>query len=211
MHVGKRKLMIKQGVTNNSQSNNNDNINIEMNEREGASNNRSNLNHIGIYINGLPIELQNEIIMQNRLKTSTKSLILITEVQKNDSDRELTEKPKKKPEKPQNSQNKCVICNKKRAKFKTNCGCFLCTNHKKKILSKKCKDKKLCPKCEVEITFADNEANCCQICLEPKKDLQNFHENCVLLVCSDCKKKCLSQNNKCPNCRSEVKDENKKK
>ena len=112
------------------------------------------------------------------------------------------------------TKEKCIICKKSNGKYVTNCGCYICKKDHKTIFETKTNiaDKEKnncpkCPKCQIEITSAENakdKLNTCEICFEVKDKLVIFHDNCVLRVCVECREKCIKQSNKCPNCRKEV-------
>jgi len=174
---------------NNDRSRNNDHV-YELNERNNNNvtlpNEENNVEN-----NNPPIEFDDPSL-RSGLKISSKSIGIVP---KDDKDALKDEKKK----------HKCIICKKKNGKYIANCGCYLCSKHKKKVLGDKKENK--CPKCGVEITTAEKESKSCQICFEVKEVIVNFHDDCVLKVCQECKEKCMKGSDKCPNCRIDIKKE----
>ena len=89
--------------------------------------------------------------------------------------------------------------------YKANCGCIFCELHKNSIANNSKgveNEEKLCPKCNTKVvSFEKRMNNSCEICFEFKENLINFHKTCNLKVCKECRRHCIKQSKKCPNCR----------
>ena len=95
--------------------------------------------------------------------------------------------------------NPCSFCSCKPARYKGDCGCFLCKEH-----SKTSRDNKKCIHCEKVIHKLSELKSECGICFQQKKFVTNFKCGCALLVCKECYIKCKMINPHCPACRREI-------
>jgi len=94
----------------------------------------------------------------------------------------------------------CDYCKFNRAKYKSDCGCILCSEDIKQQNDKK---NIICINCAKDVNNIEI-INECNICLEKKEDLGHFKCGCSFKVCKDCYIKCKKGNNKCPGCRGEI-------
>ena len=91
--------------------------------------------------------------------------------------------------------DRCNLCQRE-AKIISDCGCKFCNRHK-------INDE--CPICKKKINKKTNIEFKCGICLEEKKQLKHFNCNCAFLICENCYKPTIENQNqnerKCPGCR----------
>jgi hypothetical protein len=92
--------------------------------------------------------------------------------------------------------DRCDLCQREAKIIISDCGCKFCNRHK--INNK-------CPKCKKKINKKTNIEFKCGICLEEKKQLKHFNCNCAFLICENCYKPTIENQNqserKCPGCR----------
>ena len=172
------------------------------------------------------IHEQQELIRNRILQRNIDNMVIYNRNMENENDsttrkqltkEEIEEEYEKYKIKSEKGFQVCQFCKKKPGKFKCDCECIVCEDHKQlKNEQGEGEEYKVCFNCgkivKKVIELKPSKSNKknkenkqqCNICLQMKSDLAHFQCGCAFIVCKECYIKCRIDSDKCPGCRAKV-------